>query len=198
MASAITAGERKAARSRSRTEVDVKFISAILAAGVAALLAAAPVSASAATAAHAAARSTQVYCVTEIARIHPGQAASRIVLDKCSTRHAPGSDLPAGVNVTGETLLVRFYEDVNYKGRHDTISGADGPCDTIGYQFPNTVAKNNKIGGISSYKLYNKCQFASYWTRTGFRGLKNPAVPGNNRYVGANWNDHIYSMRTWA
>jgi len=179
-------------------EVDVKFISAILAAGVAALTVAVPVSASAATAAHAAARSPQVYCLTEIARIHPGQAASRIVSQKCSTTHAPGSDLPAGVKVASETLLIRFYENVDYKGLHDTISGADGPCDVVGYQFSNTTSKNNKIHGISSYKLYNKCQFASYWNRTGFHGQKNGPIQGNNRYVGANWNDRVYSFRTWA
>lgn len=176
----------------------MKFISAILAAaGLAALTVAAPVTASAATATHAAARSQQ-YCLTEIARIHPGQAASRVVRTVCSSTHALGSDLPAGVNVTGETLLIRFYEDVDYKGLHDTISGADGPCDVVGYQFSDTKAKNSKIHGISSYKLYNNCQFASYWSETGFHGAKNPAVPGNNRYVGTKWNDHLYSIRTWA
>jgi hypothetical protein len=179
-------------------EVDVKIIAAILAAGAAALTVAVPTAASAATTAHAATRSPQVYCVTEIARIHPGQAASRIVFEKCSTKHAPGSELPAGVQVSSRTLLVRFYQNVDYKGSTDTLTGADGPCDTVGYQFPNTINKNTKIGGISSYKLYNNCRFASYWRRIDFHGLANRGVPGNNRYVGANWNDHLWSMRTWA
>ena len=114
----------------------MKIITAILAAGAAALTIAAPTAASATTTAHAAARSPQVYCVTEIARIHPGQPASRIVLEKCSTKHAPGSDLPAGVKVSSGTLLVRFYQNVNYTGKHDTLTGADGPCDTVGTNSP--------------------------------------------------------------
>ena len=180
----------------------MKFISAILAAGVAALTLAAPAAASAAPANHAAARSPQVYCLTEIARIHPGQPETRIVSEKCSTRHAPGSELPAGVKVASETLLVRFYENIDYNehqpGLTDTLSGAFGPCDTVGYQFKDTSGKNSKIHGISSYKLYNNCQFASYWWNKNFHGRKNGAVPGNNRYVGSAWNDHVWSFRTWA
>jgi hypothetical protein len=176
----------------------VKFISAILAAGAAALLAAAPVSASAATAAHAAARSPQKYCVIEIATIRPSQAQSRVVLGACSTSHAPGSTLPAGVSPQKPVRLVEFFEGPDYSGRNISIYVSSGPCTVVKYLFPSLKKLNGAIGGISSYRLFSNCRVASYWWNTGFRGPKKGPIRGSNPYVGAPWAGHLWSMKIWA
>ena len=184
-------------RQRSRRKLALIAASASVVA-ISGLAGGAPALASAATAGHATARSAQEYCVIEVARIRPGEAASRVILDKCSTRHAPGSNLPAGVNLGSATRLVTFYQNANYTGRSTSLYGGDGPCDVIGYQFPDTRPQNTAVRGISSYRLHHNCQFASYWYFTNFHGGKASGIPGNNRYVGNRWNDHVWSMRVWA
>ena len=176
----------------------MKFISAILAAGVAALIVAAPVSAGAATTAHAAARSPGQYCVIEIAKASPAQAASRVIADVCSARHAPGSTLPAGVNTQKMTRLVQFFSGRAYTGRTVSLFGSAGPCNVIGYEFGDLRGANTAIGGIRSYKLYNHCQWAVYWRNIDFTGLRKGPIHGNNPYVGGRFAGHLWSMRIWA
>jgi len=105
---------------------------------------------------------------------------------------AAGGALPAD-----ETLLVTFFQDADYRGLWDTVGGHDGPCDVAGYSFSNLTLTNFNVNGISSYQLFNNCRFASYWNETGFQGDKRSGVRGNNRYVGAPWNDRVLSMRVW-
>jgi hypothetical protein len=191
----------------------VKLISAILAAGVAALIAAAPAAASAATAsaatashgttaAHAvtaarATRAPQRHCVIVVGGLSQGQATSQVV-DECSSTHAPGSTLPAGADTRKLTLLVQFYEGVNFTGPHVALYGSAGPCTAAKYIFPDLRTVNGEVGGISSYRLFNNCRFASYWRNIDFRGPKKGPVPGSNRYVGGLWAGHLWSMKIWA
>jgi hypothetical protein len=140
------------------------------------------------------------YCFTEIAKIHPPQPASRVVVQTCSRQHAPGSLLPAGLSprLAALTPLVTFYQNRAYTGLSDTVSGANGPCDISGYGFSDLRFVESDVLGISSYKLHNNCQISNYWYNTNFKGHGHGAVTGNVRYVGATWNDHLWSMRTWA
>jgi hypothetical protein len=143
------------------------------------------------------------YCYTEIEKIHPGQAASRVISRTCSDRHSPGSVLPLGVTARGlaskrQTLLVTFFQDSGYRASRESLGGSSGPCDVAGYSFSDLTGVNADVHGISSYQLFNSCRFASYWTGTGFTGSKRSGYPGNNTNVGVPWNDHLYSMRTWS
>jgi hypothetical protein len=191
---------RQHAASRQRCYRKLVFIAASASVIALSALAAsgAPASASAATAGHATARSAENYCIIEIAKLRPGQATSRVILDECSTRHAPGSTLPAGVSTQSLTKLVTFYQNVDYTGASTSVYGSAGPCDVSGYGFSDLRAENSAVHGISAYRLYNNCNWASYWWGTNFSGAKNGPIQGNNRYVGARWNDHLYSMRVWA
>jgi hypothetical protein len=155
-------------------------------------------STSAASASTGTARSRMLYCMTVIAKTGAGQATSRVISQRCSTRHATGSLLPAGVSPNASTVLVIFFQNEDYSGLTDTVYGASGPCDTAGYSLPNLALAEYNTNGISSYQLYSNCQYASYWTGRNFTGTKRTAYKGNNRYVGAVWNDDLYSMRVWA
>jgi hypothetical protein len=143
------------------------------------------------------------YCYTEIEKIHPGQAASRVISRICSDRHSPGSVLPLGVTARGlaskrETLLVMFFQNSGYRGTPNSIYGGSGPCDVAGYGFQDLTVSNADVGGITSYLLFNSCRFASYWTGTDFTGSKRSGYDGDNTNVGVPWNDHLLSMRTWS
>ena len=166
----------------------MRFFSAILAAGVAALIAAGPVSASAATAAHSAARSPQQYCVVTVGKLHLGQAASQVTLNECATSRVPRK----------LTKIVQFFQGVNYTGRSISVYSPAGPCTAVKFLLPNLRTVNAELGGITSYRLFNNCHFASYWRNTGFRGPKKGPVRGNNRYVGLPWAGHLWSMKIWA
>jgi hypothetical protein len=166
----------------------VKFIPAILAAGVAALIAAAPVSASAAAAAHTAARSPQQYCVVTVDKVHLGQAASQVALNECAASQAPRT----------LTRLVEFFQGVNYTGRNISLYSSAGPCTAVKFLLPNLRTVNAELGGITSYRLFSNCHFASYWWNTGFRGPKKGPVRGSNRYVGLPRAGHLWSMKIWA
>jgi len=172
---------------------------ALIAAVATCLTATAMTQASAAAAAPSI-RSAMRYCFTEIAKIHPPQPASRVVFQACSRQHAPGSLLPAGLSPRLSTLtqLVTFYQNAGWTGLSDTVSGANGPCDISGYGFSDLRFVESNVQGISAYKLHNNCQISNYWYYTNFNGHGHGAVTGNVRYVGATWNDHLWSMRTWA
>jgi hypothetical protein len=134
--------------------------------------------------------------LTVVERIKPGQPETRVVSRTCSNRHAAGSVLPEGVAVPALlTLLVTFFQDLNYVGAWDTVGGQSGPCDSSGYGFSNLSLVNFNVDGISSYQLNNNCHVADYWTSTGYTGTKRSGYRGNNRYVGASWNDNLLSMK---
>jgi hypothetical protein len=152
-----------------------------------------------ASAVSASTRPAARYCFTEVAKIHPPQPATRVVFQTCSSKHARSSVLPAGVKrIQQTTLLVTFFQNEDYGGTWDTVGGKDGPCDTAGYSFSNLTLTNFNVNGISSYQLNNNCKVSSYWNETNFQGAKRSGYKGNNRWVGAQWNDQLLSMRTWA
>lgn len=138
------------------------------------------------------------YCLTEVAKIHPPRPATRVIGRICSDRHEPGSVLPIGANMRQETLLVTFFQNEDYGGSFDSVGGHDGPCDIDGYGFSNLTLTNFNVNGISSYKLFSNCKISSYWDETGFTGNKRSSFRGDNRFVGATWNDRVFSMRTWS
>lgn len=134
------------------------------------------------------------YCLTEVARINPSEPTTSIIGRICSDRHDPGSTLPAGTDMRQETLLVTFYQNVDYGGLFDSISSQNGGCNAAGYSLPDLKGIG---GGITSYQLFNRCDFATYWTGVGFTGRKH-THKGNDPNVGAPWAGHLYSMRIWA
>ena len=139
------------------------------------------------------------YCFTLVAKVNPPTAKSRVVSQTCSSTHAPGSLLPAGVAVPRQAaLLVTFFQNEDYGGLWDTVGGRNGPCDTAGYGLSNLTLANFNVNGISSYTLHSKCKFASYWTGVNYTGHKRSGRKGNAPFVGAIWNDDLHSMRTWA
>jgi hypothetical protein len=97
-----------------------------------------------------------------------------------------------------ETLLVTYFQNEGYRGLFDSVGGHNGPCDVHGYGFTDLTLVNFIVMGISSYKLFSNCKVASYWNETGFTGRKRSGYKGDNRYVGAPWNDQVFSMRTWS
>jgi hypothetical protein len=162
-------------------------------------LALATLTSSAANASTGSAKTHMRYCMTVIAKVGRGEATSRVISHRCSSRHAPGSLRPAGTSHTAsQTVLVIFFQNEGYTGQTDTVYGDSGPCDTAGYSLPNLTLAEYYTNGISSYQLYSNCKYASYWTETNFNGSKKTGVKGNQSYVGALFNDKIYSMRVWA
>ena len=122
-----------------------------------------------------------------------------MVSQTCSSKHAAGSFLPAGINIPQQVaLLVTFFQNDNYGGQWDTVGGSSGPCDVNGYGFANLTLTNFNVNGISSYTLHSNCKISSYWNQTNYMGDKKSSVKGNQPYVSALWNDDLLSMRTWS
>ena len=145
-------------------------------------------------------RSAMRYCFTEIAKIHPPQPASRVVFQTCSRQHAPGSLLPAGLSpqrLSTVVTLVTFYQNAGWTGRRTPSPARTGHAILPGMVFPTCASSSpmfRELARTNSTTIVN-CELLVY---TNFNGHGHGAVTGNIRYVGATWNDHLWSMRTWA
>lgn len=138
------------------------------------------------------------YCYTEVARIHPHSPETRVVSQTCSNGHLPNSVLPDNIKQPStKTLLVTFFEDEDYLGAWDTVGGDSGTCDSSGYGLSDLTLANFNVNGISSYRLNGKCTIASYWNQTNYQGQGRINYRGDNFFVGAPWNDDLYSMKVW-
>lgn len=154
------------------------------------------------------------YCFTEVAPIAPGSRELGVVSRTCSdTPAAPGSKLPAGMAQTSEStatptgensaaasmdLLVTLFEHDFFRGRYDTLGGRFGTCDTAGYGFSDLRLANFNTGGITSYIPNGACKYTSYWNGLNYTGAARINFNGSNRFVGATWNDNMYSMKIRA
>ena len=158
--------------------------------------------------AHDAAGARQVktyeYCYTVIAKIQPPKPASRVISRTCSSKHATDSVLPQGVAVSdAESPLVTFYENEDYGGASDTISGKNGPCDGNGYGLSDLSYSNTwVVNGITSYKTHSSCWAQQYWPKTtGWDPWTTPCKTFTDTWevpnVGAACNDKLLSMYLW-
>lgn len=137
-----------------------------------------------------------------------GHRYCAVVVDKAKSRLQPSrvvsrtcADNPAAASLRGpradNTLLVTFYQDVNYGGSQTSIYGRGGPCDSSGYTFDDTSGANDAVDGISSYRLYSSCNKASIFTGTDRSGNGSGVLSGDQSYVGDTWNDQVNSMLVW-
>lgn len=149
-------------------------------------------------AAFAATVSNVNYCLTMVAPSQPGGRDLRVVSEICSDTPKTNTVLPTGVAIPAATqLLVIFHENIDFQGRFDTVAGQEGPCDAAGYGFSDLTLVNFNVGGISSYEYGagSNCHVATYWNQTGFQGTARVNFIGNQPFVGATWNDDLFSMK---
>lgn len=128
------------------------------------------------------------YCSTVIKKIHPGEPASRIVSQTCSS-DANSPSLHPAYTVT----LACFFEFQNYGGYSDCVQGSDGPCDTAGYGFPDMSGVEAAVNGIESYYYYNNCNQQALYTGSYYGGTVGWFY-GDNADVPYPWANNIYSM----
>jgi hypothetical protein len=107
------------------------------------------------------------------------------------------SDNPADAKAPAATvILATFFEDANYIGYNDNVSGKNGPCDASGYGISDLASVELNVNGISSYYYFNNCNTQRLYSDTYYGG--NQAVNyGDNANVGQKFNDNLWSMRLW-
>jgi hypothetical protein len=123
-----------------------------------------------------------------VAKAKPGQKSSTVLSQTCVTTTPAAAAARTAAKATAvaacgcETILVAFFQNINYGGDQDIIWGHDGPCDQSGY-------------GISSYKMYNNCNVSEKFTGYNFTGTYSGLIFGYNQsYIGATWNDKMKSF----
>lgn len=148
----------------------------------------ATLAAAVAVAAPAQAAPTKTQCVTVISKPGPGQATSAIVSHSCAEVPADQQQLPA--MPMGGTLLVTFYEDIDYGGSESLIYGDSGTCDSSGYGISDMSGVQAETGGVSSYRLFGACTISEKFSGVLFTGTSSGLIWGQNQpWVGAQWND---------
>jgi hypothetical protein len=132
-------------------------------------------------------------CATVLERITPGQPATRIKTDFCSTdeaavRAAVPADLP---------VLAVFYGGVGFTGASRTV-WVPSPCDSVGYSVTDNRARNSEVGGIRSVKLGSAgCNFVQAFSDTNFGGTPQSAFFGLPTVTGALL-PHVWSAKMWV
>ncbi|MBE8524833.1 hypothetical protein ILP97_46410 [Amycolatopsis sp. H6(2020)] len=141
------------------------------------------------TSAHAAGANGPKSCVTTIKKI-PGQhGKSEVVSQTCS------ADLTLLRKSPRDVTLVTFYADINYGIPFQEVVASE-PCDSEGWQLPHLARLNSNIGGVSSYIHGNDCDDQIYYYEENYSGARS-SHRYDNPWVGATWNDHLYSMKLW-
>jgi hypothetical protein len=89
-----------------------------------------------------------------------------------------------------ETLLVVFFEDVNYGGYESEVYGSDGTCDHAGYGIDDMDGVNDDVNGVSSYQLIGNCDASEKFSDYNLQGTYSGIIVGQNQsWVGSQWND---------
>lgn len=105
---------------------------------------------------------------------------------------------PFAATVASSTLLAILYRDANYSGNTAYIYGDAGPCDASGYGISKAwTYPNPGVADVSSYRLYNNCNTASYWDSPWwpYSGNWSGWVAGTTVANLGAWNDRMYSMK---
>ncbi|MGP4027456.1 hypothetical protein [Actinomadura sp. 3N407] len=127
------------------------------------------------------------HCRIVLDRLQPGEKFSRVISRTCS-------DNQADLGINARVDLMTWYEHADYGGSSTTVKGDYGPCDQEGYGIRDTG-----IGGfewrliISSFKVYNNCNWSQAYTNTNYGGTVNIFYQ-NVRNVGSDMNDKIRSF----
>jgi hypothetical protein len=133
------------------------------------------------------AQSTHCYIVLE--PLQPGAAVSQVRSRECVQ---PGEKRTTQRGL----LLMTWYEHANFNpngGRSTSLEGSAGPCDSDGYGFRDTGGWRRLI---SSYKLFNQCDWFRGWTGTNYGGTSPGWFYGTqNGYVGPTLNDNTGSIQ---
>jgi hypothetical protein len=141
-------------------------------------------------------------CALVLGPIDFESGANAVVSYECA-------DDPAQFVVEGRTRLVRFYSHANfnpnpwapYSYTFD-VYGTAGPCDSAGYMVNDlgTLASPRRSWRyeLSSYRVYNNCNFTETWTGPYKSGWWSPLHYGDVSYVGTTWNDNTGSLRLRA
>ncbi len=126
-------------------------------------------------------------CQIVLAKLQPGERTSRVLSSQC----VEGDQ--ALVAPLGDTILMSWYEDINF-GRHlYDAYGEDGPCDWAGYGYSFVGAFYNDR--ISSFKLYNNCFYTRAYADRDYQGDCQEYYSDNISWVGTRMNDRISSFR---
>lgn len=119
-------------------------------------------------AAHAASVSTAqtTHCAMVLAPLQPGEQTSQVVFSQCIQGNQPL------VVPNASTPLVTVYLADGFTGSRTTIFGNAGPCDATGYKIDKMPIVNNINfnNNISSYKVFNNCDFTRDYSGNGETG----------------------------
>jgi hypothetical protein len=114
------------------------------------------------SAAPATAASSGVDCQILLGKTASPATPSPVLSSQCAR---PGQRLAAP---RASTLLMVWYDGVNYGPNSTKVYGAGGPCDTGGYGISWVGASWNDR--IRSYKVFNSCNYSAAWEHIDWRG----------------------------
>jgi hypothetical protein len=131
-----------------------------------------------------------MHCAVVLDKVHPGETASRVMSESCSTSATsvvPLASIP----------ILSIWENINYTGASKTFYGGSGPCDAAGYIIRDVGDNGIHFAWwrthVSSFMWGNNCSFVNAYkggNNTGFCAMYH----GNVGYVGAFMNDKIWSF----
>lgn len=135
---------------------------------------------------------THKVCTTVVAPVAPGEKSSRVLHQSCTTETLAAS-AQRRADKRGpldSTLLVVFWEEVDFGGDESQVYGSDGTCNGSGYGFEDMEDVQDETGGVSSYQLQGNCDVSEKFTETDFGGTSSGLIFGQSQsWVGSTWND---------
>lgn len=134
------------------------------------------------------------YCATLLATLQPHQTTSRVISQKCSDQHVPGTDRPVGFVVpVGGMRIWTGYQYTNYKGLHWSY-WAKQPCDNKGYKF----TSRQDGWGISSWQAHAGCWHTTIYYDIGQQGRSYSYRQGvwEAGQIGSGFDNHVWSVWT--
>jgi hypothetical protein len=132
-------------------------------------------------------------CVTVIAHPEPGHKASKTVSRSCAieTGAQTTARRSAAMTTLSSTLLVIFFEDIDYAGDSSEVWGDYGTCDAEGYGISDMDGVQDDVDGVSSYQLVGACNVSEKFGGYNFTGTFSTLIWGQNQsWVGTQWNDY--------
>jgi hypothetical protein len=148
------------------------------------------------TPAHAAAKSpaTHTHCSIVLKRLQPGQKASTVVSRTCVVESVvAGKERLSALRQQPEmfaTLLVVFFEHIDFGGDDSFVYGDFGTCDNEGYGIDDMDGVQDDVDGVSSYQLQGFCNVSEKFSNYNFGGTSSGLIFGQSQpWVGSSWND---------
>ena len=138
------------------------------------------------------------HCITDTVPQRPGSRILVVADRWCGTIEERDARLSAraqerlvGARSAG-VPLVTVYQYAGWGGGSDTINGPE-TCDHAGYGFGNIASiswwDRYRYDGVSSYKVWGKCNESQKYSGTYFTGRASNWVFQDQWYVGDEYND---------